>query len=117
MSWQLQLRRRAVGGEEAQARVALEHRVLGGGVSHGSLLPVELHPDAATVRPRVHGGHRLHPAPLLLGRVVLDDGELCLPHGRLRRELVTLRKEREEVKGRVDKMLGQIDAIISSESK
>lgn len=36
---------------------------------------------------------------------------------RLRRELVTLRKEREEVKGRVDKMLGQIDAIIAAEAK
>jgi chromosome segregation ATPase len=36
---------------------------------------------------------------------------------RLRRELVTLRKEREEVKGRVDKMLEQIDHIISGESK
>ena len=36
---------------------------------------------------------------------------------RLRRELVALRKEREEVKGRVDKMLGQIDAIIAAEAK
>ena len=35
----------------------------------------------------------------------------------LRRELVTLRKEREEVKGRVEKMIDQIDALISSESK
>lgn len=33
----------------------------------------------------------------------------------LRREIVTLRKEREEVKGRVEKMLGQIDALIASE--
>lgn len=31
----------------------------------------------------------------------------------LRRELVTIRKEREEVKSRVEKMLGQIDALIS----
>lgn len=31
----------------------------------------------------------------------------------LRRELVSIRKEREEVKSRVEKMLGQIDALIS----
>jgi hypothetical protein len=35
----------------------------------------------------------------------------------LRKELVTLRKEREEVKGRVEKMIGSIDALISAESK
>jgi len=35
----------------------------------------------------------------------------------LRKEVVTLRKEREEVKARVEKMLGQIDAMIAAESK
>jgi uncharacterized coiled-coil DUF342 family protein len=35
----------------------------------------------------------------------------------LRKELVTLRKEREEIKGRVEKMLDQIDAMIAVESK
>jgi hypothetical protein len=35
----------------------------------------------------------------------------------LRKELVTLRKEREEVKGRVEKMIDQIDALIASEPK
>jgi uncharacterized coiled-coil DUF342 family protein len=33
----------------------------------------------------------------------------------LRRELVNLRKEREEVKSRVEKMLGQIDTLIAGE--
>lgn len=35
----------------------------------------------------------------------------------LRKEVVTLRKEREEVKSRVEKMLGQIDSLIGAESK
>lgn len=35
----------------------------------------------------------------------------------LRKELVTIRKEREEIKARVEKMLGQIDAMIAVESK
>jgi uncharacterized coiled-coil DUF342 family protein len=35
----------------------------------------------------------------------------------LRKELVSLRKEREEVKGRVEKMIDQIDALISSDGK
>ena len=35
----------------------------------------------------------------------------------LRKELVALRKEREEIKGRVEKMLDQIDVMISAESK
>ena len=33
----------------------------------------------------------------------------------LRRELVNLRKEREEVKSRVEKMLNQIDTLIAAE--
>lgn len=35
----------------------------------------------------------------------------------LRSELVTLRKEREEVRTRVEKMLKQIDALTSAESQ
>lgn len=35
----------------------------------------------------------------------------------LRREIVTLRKEREDVKGRIEKMLGQIDTLIAAEGK
>lgn len=35
----------------------------------------------------------------------------------LRRELVSIRKEREEVKSRVEKMLTQIDALISVDGK
>jgi chromosome segregation ATPase len=35
----------------------------------------------------------------------------------LRAELVTLRKEREEVRTRVEKMLKQIDALTSAESQ
>ena len=34
----------------------------------------------------------------------------------LRRELVALRREREEVRGRVEKMLKQIDALTESDS-
>jgi uncharacterized coiled-coil DUF342 family protein len=36
---------------------------------------------------------------------------------RLRKEVVSLRKEREEVKARVEKMMDQIDTMISAESK
>jgi uncharacterized coiled-coil DUF342 family protein len=35
----------------------------------------------------------------------------------LRRELISIRKEREEVKSRVEKMLTQIDALISVDGK
>ncbi len=35
---------------------------------------------------------------------------------RLRQDMVTLRREREEVRTRVEKMLGQIDALTSEES-
>jgi chromosome segregation ATPase len=34
----------------------------------------------------------------------------------LRREVISLRKEREEVRGRVEKMLRQIEALTSSET-
>ena len=35
----------------------------------------------------------------------------------MRAELVTLRKEREDVRGRVEKMLKQIDALTAAESE
>jgi uncharacterized coiled-coil DUF342 family protein len=35
----------------------------------------------------------------------------------LRRELVSIRKEREEVKSRVEKMLGQIDGLLAADAK